>query len=108
MPGALQVQSITTGMTRLTTLVLNGCDAVSQDFLRHLVKRLPYVCLSKSYFGLAPLADAEERIALTDLRRKQLRAVTNLQRIVRGFFDRRKVSAMRRCGAARAHSVLPL
>ena len=29
--------------------------------------------------------------------RLQLRAVTDLQRIVRGYFDRRKVAAIRRC-----------
>lgn len=59
-------------MTKLTTLILNGCEGVKREFLQHLVKKLPYVVNAKTHFGLAPLADADERIAQTDYRRRQV------------------------------------
>ena len=69
-------------MTRLTTLILNGCEQVKKEFLNHLVKKLPYVQTSKAHFGFEPLADAEQRIALTDLRRKQVRAARAVGAVV--------------------------
>ena len=58
------------GMSRLTNLKLDGCDNVSRQYINRIAGHLPFVMPSKSFFGFQALPDAEERIALTDLRRK--------------------------------------
>ncbi len=72
----VQVKAIMVGLSRLSSLRLDNCRQISREFVHRLSKDLPFSMPSKSFFGFAAVPDASERIAFTDLRRKQVCGVS--------------------------------
>jgi hypothetical protein len=70
--GLVQIRAIVVGMSRLTSLRLDGCPKLSRSYIHRVATQLPFVMPAKDYFGFQALPDAEERIAATDIRRKQV------------------------------------
>lgn len=67
-----QIRAIVVGMSRLTSLRLDGCPKLSRSYIHRVATQLPFVMPAKDFFGFQALPDAEERIAATDIRRKQV------------------------------------
>ena len=64
-------ESLTLDRCRLTTLRLDNCYKCTEPFVQAIAEELPFVEYAEGWYGLQALEDADERITLTELRRRQ-------------------------------------
>ena len=97
------LRNLVIGCSRLTTLRLDEGRRCTPPFVQAIAEELPFVELAEGWYGLQALEDADERIALTELRRRQVAAATAMQRMWRGQSARQRVAALR-LRAAQEHA----
>ena len=89
------LRNLVLGCSRLTTLRLDNCYKCTEPFVQAIAEELPFVEYAEGWYGLQALEDADERITLTELRRRQVAAATAMQRIWRGQSARHQAAMLR-------------